>query len=118
MCKQLYKGAKAEAFLALFDNDKTLQDIERYRYVDGLTIEQTAMMVGYSERQINRFCKKIKEIAEGKIKQPISDMVEVVRCKNCLHCKPTAVDGVMACIRNSKYIKPNDYCSLGERKRG
>ena len=64
MCKTIYKGAKAEAFLALFDNDKTLQDIARYRYVDGLTIEQTAMMVGYCERQINRFCKKIKEIAE------------------------------------------------------
>lgn len=64
MCKQIYEGERAKAFLSLFDNDKTLQDIARYRYVDGLTIEQTAMMVGYSERQINRLCKKIKEIAE------------------------------------------------------
>lgn len=64
MCKTIYSGVKAEAFLSLFNNDKTLQNIARYRYVDGLTIGQTAMMVGYSERQINRLCKKIKEIAE------------------------------------------------------
>ena len=49
---------------------------------------------------------------------PVADVVEVVRCKNCIYCKPTAVDEVMACIRNSKYIKPTDYCSYGERKRG
>ena len=64
MCKTIYKGAKAEAFLSIFENDKTLQDIARYRYVDGLTIEKTAMMVGYCERQIQRLCKKIKQISE------------------------------------------------------
>ena len=64
MCKTTYSGAKAEAFLSLFDDDKTLQKIARYRYVDGLTISEVAMLVGYCERQIQRLCKKIKEIAD------------------------------------------------------
>ena len=66
MCKQLYSGAKAEAFLSLFEEDKTLQKIARYRYVDGLTISEVAMLVGYCERQIQRLCKKIREIEETK----------------------------------------------------
>jgi hypothetical protein len=63
MCKK-YEGAKAVAFLYLFKDDKTLQDIARYRFVEGLTIPETAMLVGYSERQVQRLCKKIELIAE------------------------------------------------------
>ena len=48
---------------------------------------------------------------------PVADVVEVVRCKDCLYCKPTAVDGINACIRKSEYIKPADYCSHGELKK-
>lgn len=47
---------------------------------------------------------------------PVADVVEVVRCKDCLYCKPTAKDEIMACIRKSEYIKPTDYCSYGELK--
>ena len=43
--------------------------------------------------------------------------VEVVRCKECLFSKPTATDGILACIRKSAYKKPTDYCSSGERKK-
>ena len=64
MCKQLYLGAKAEAFLSLFDDDKTLQKIAELVYVDGLTYSEVATIVGYSERQVCRLCKKIREIAE------------------------------------------------------
>ena len=69
MCKQLYSGAKAEAFLSLFDDDKTLQQIARYHYVDGLTIPETAVLVGYCTRQVDRFCKKIREIAESEVNE-------------------------------------------------
>jgi transcriptional regulator with XRE-family HTH domain len=53
-------------FLALFEHDKTLQRIAECRYVNGMTIEETAMVVGYSERQISRLSKKIMERTEQK----------------------------------------------------
>ena len=61
MCKPKYEGERAEAFLSLFENDKTLQKIAECRYVNGLTIEETAMLVGFCERHIQRLCKKIEE---------------------------------------------------------
>lgn len=52
------------------------------------------------------------------------DLVEVVRCKDCKisdYCYPIKEKGKEAeegwyCKRNSKYVKPNDFCSYGERK--
>lgn len=46
-----------------------------------------------------------------------SDMVEVVRCKDCKHCLPVS----MHCIRTTaanKYpkMKADDFCSYGERR--
>ena len=66
MCKQLYSGAKAEAFLSLFENDKTLQKIAELVYVDGLTYSEVATIVGYSESQVCRLCKKIRDIEKSK----------------------------------------------------
>lgn len=66
MCKAKYEGKEAERFLALFDNDKTLQKIAEYHFVEGLTFEETGYLVGYSARQIGRLCKKIEQIAEQK----------------------------------------------------
>ena len=63
MCKPKYSGAKAEAFLSLFENDKTLQKIAKLVYVDGLKYSEVGTIIGYSERQICRICKKIRQIA-------------------------------------------------------
>ena len=59
----LYEGERAEAFLALFEKDETLQKIAKLVYVDGLKYSEVATIVGYSERQIGRLCKKIRQIA-------------------------------------------------------
>ena len=64
MCKKLYEGEKAKAFLSLFENYKTLQKIAKLVYVDGLTYSEAATIVDYSERQICRLCKKIRQIAD------------------------------------------------------
>lgn len=45
-----------------------------------------------------------------------ADFVEVVRCKDCRHNKPTIYEGKHACIRQCAYKKPDDFCSYGERK--
>lgn len=56
-------------------------------------------------------------------KAPTIDAVEVVRCENCKHYKPSTVvsrkmcfrkdvDGVQVCYD----FKPDDFCRYGERK--
>jgi len=42
--------------------DDTLQTVAKLKYVDGLTIPQIAEKIGYCERQVDRFIKKIKQI--------------------------------------------------------
>lgn len=53
-------------------------------------------------------------------KAPTEDAVEVVRCKDCKHYeihKPKVLEN---CERNGYIIpmKPDDFCSYGERKDG
>ena len=53
-------------------------------------------------------------------KEPAADVVEVVRCKDCLYSKERY--GHMECIRGVSYRntwnKPDFFCSYGERKEG
>lgn len=62
----------ARPFLALFEDDKTLKQIAQLVYVDGLTYSEVGTIVGYSERQVGRLCKKIKERM-------------TVSCVDCIH---------------------------------
>lgn len=58
-----------------------------------------------------------REILQEKVKlQPTADVVEVVRCKDCRYYKHTVIGDQMACVRQTAYKKPTDYCSYGERK--
>ena len=53
-------------------------------------------------------------------KEPAADVVEVVRCKDCLYSKERY--GHMECIHGVSYRntwnKPDFFCSYGERKEG
>ncbi len=61
-----------------------------------------------------------KEIAEI----PAVDAVEVVRCRDCKRCfKHTTKRNrqyMWICMRNDTdlYVRPDDFCSYGERKDG
>lgn len=62
------------------------------------------------------FCK-IKLLAAH-----AADVVEVVRCKDCV-CGYKTQNGQIICkfLETGNfipYVKPNDYCSYGERKEG
>ena len=56
--------------------------------------------------------------------QPTVDAVEVVRCKDCKRCfKHTTKRNrqyMWICMRNDTdlYVRPDDFCSYGERKGG
>lgn len=60
------------------------------------------------------------EIIEAITEQPTVDAVEVVRCKDCKHCGCEWDEDKedMACSRTDgmTFIKPNDFCSFGERR--
>ena len=46
----------------------------------------------------------------------INDVVEVVRCRDCVYCDR---DGRCEAPENGlimEYVKPDDYCSYGERR--
>lgn len=45
----------------------------------------------------------------------MADLVEVVRCKDCVHSKYPG-EKVVWCKRNSKYVPMKGYCNYGERK--
>ena len=48
---------------------------------------------------------------------PTADVVEVVRCKDCVYCD---LDGRCEAPENGlirEYVKPNDFCSYGKREK-
>lgn len=47
-----------------------------------------------------------------------ADVVEVVRCKDCIFFKESEVTNSAYCDWHREYFEtyPNDYCSYGERK--
>ena len=51
---------------------------------------------------------------------PTVDAVPVVRCRECKHRKYDDIFGMLWCYLDSctKRVKPDDFCSHGERKEG
>ena len=50
---------------------------------------------------------------------PVSDVVEVVRCKDCIFCRYVSSADIYKCDRRGYYteeVKITDYCSRGERR--
>lgn len=49
---------------------------------------------------------------------PTADVVEVkCRCKDCRYTRIMSDGKSLACIRQSAYRLPDDFCSYGERKK-
>lgn len=49
---------------------------------------------------------------------PTADIVEVVRCKDCVYCD---LDGRCEAPENGlirEFVKPDDYCSYGRKSNG
>ena len=71
-----------------------------------------------------KVCADSKECAEsenliiavcGQFKNK-ADFVEVVRCKDCKYIQTMSDGKTLACIRQSAYRKPTDFCSYGEKR--
>lgn len=46
---------------------------------------------------------------------PTADVVEVVRCKDCIE-KRVYPDGILRCRRTGRNMSAEDFCSRGERR--
>ena len=46
---------------------------------------------------------------------PIADVVEVVRCRECVYATSPG-DNIVYCDNFERDMMPDDYCSVGERK--
>ena len=84
------------------EREKLLQDIEHYHLSDG----------------------KFQHWVEI---QPAADVVEVVRCRECVHWKPTGskagnsfsdMEYIGGCEFTKYCRRESDFCSYGERKEG
>lgn len=73
-------------------------------------IETCVQVAGHGITQIDAV-----NIANAFEDIPAADVVEVVRCKDCRFNKTTDYEGKNACIKQSAYKNPDDFCSYGER---
>lgn len=90
-------------------NEKRLIDANAF-LKDILTAGIGKTIIEYSESDIAYMIRK----------RPTEDALEVVRCRECKHYeihKPKVLEN---CERNGYIIpmKPDDFCSYGERKEG
>lgn len=82
-------------------------------------------MPEYIEREalLNEAKKRAKAFSSALIYEaikeaPAADVVEVVRCKDCVFCRYNENADVHKCDRRGYFVEqvtPNDYCSKGER---
>ena len=79
-------------------------------YIEREEAERVAMYVAVEKDHAKELIQRI----------PAADVVEVVRCKDCV-CGYKTQNGQIICKfleagNFIPYVKPNDYCSYGERK--
>lgn len=59
-------------------------------------------------------CDNVEELCENFKNK--ADFVEVVRCKDCEFKKLMSDGTTYACLKQTAYRKPTDFCSYGKRK--
>jgi hypothetical protein len=58
-------------------------------------------------------------VIESLNRQPSADVVEVVRCKDCIFCRYVSSADIYKCDRRgyfSEEVDPNDFCSKAKKK--
>ena len=82
------------------------------RYIDANKIDYTVTMVGIDENAGYRAVAFESDIDA----MPTADVVEVVRCRVCKKYQEyTNFWGYCDPLYNPKIVKPDDFCSYGER---
>jgi len=78
-------------------------------------LDRWLLVKGYSEGEINVMRCMRYELED----MPSADVVEVVRCKDCVYSHETFNGLLCAKVPNHFiYVYDDDFCSYGERKDG
>lgn len=92
------------------------------RYIDAELAKETIREYLKTEAPMPRICKKVMDIAIGAVDlTPTADVVEVVRCKDCKHCKKDSHWKELYCLKMSDdehthWLDKDFYCGYGERR--
>lgn len=95
---------------------KTDEHINRealLKRIEASPLIKNYLMLRGSQTLINGILDIIK-------RQPAADVVEVVRCEKCVFCNYIEDSGNHKCTANRGRhgtVKPDDFCSYGERKK-
>lgn len=87
-------------------------------------IDADAMRDDWLENGENEYVYDTNDVLDSIDSQPTVDAVEVVRCRDCKRCfKHTTKRNrqkMWICMRNEVdvCVRPDDFCSYGERKEG
>ena len=79
-------------------------------------ITKKAAINAVENAPIELFQSEWEEIEEAINAAPAADVVSVVRCKDCKYTVETGSSLTRFCIFNHMPIRPDDFCSCGERK--
>lgn len=93
--------------------NKTLQIIGKYKAIEAL-LDYRKGMADFNDKWTMLTAATIIN------HMPTIDAVEVVRCKDCVHCADdwNGNQPMFTCeiARCGESVQPNDYCSYGERR--
>lgn len=92
------------------ERDDALRELEKINPVD-----YGAMCNYDAHHHVGECLRDCKEALE---EIPAADVVPVVRCKDCKYTVETWSSLTHFCIFNHMPIRPDDFCSCGERKDG
>lgn len=83
------------------------------RYIDA-----NKLLKSINENPAEAHNERCAQLLEAILNAPTADVVEVVRCKDCVYCRPYN-DGKLYCHKKANIFVPivdaDDYCSCGER---
>ena len=93
------------------------------RYIDVNKLEEEVILSKENNPHLNSIRRQMHTHEHRHFlcmlnKAPTADVVEVVRCKDCIYNFKSDVDGYFVCsaMTNPNYVPLNHFCGHGERK--
>lgn len=104
--------------MSYIEREKVLEQFNSLEQLARKRVYDTPTNSPAYERYATQYYEREKALAIIKA-QPTADVVEVVRCENCVYCRPYT-DGKLYCHKKADIFVPivdaHDYCSYGERR--
>lgn len=102
-----------ELVLAMNAGARAIENTKRYH---GAVYTRDVFADNSQEIPYLQAAKVLREVSDA----PAADVAPVVRCKDCKYLVDAVVNanGFLICDISDMEIKPEDFCSYGERKDG